>query len=796
MYYFYTQFDCQHRLNRENGLLMQNKKVLLLGRLAFDPDLNVLSISTQSNTKLTPKESALLLYLYENKNTVVQREDLLKHIWQERFGADESLSKAISNLRRKIDHLGLEGKTLIQTVAKRGYILSIEKSPLDSEPDASPNTEQKAQIDHSQESTSRYFILKLTLFLGCLLLTAFFILPEEQALSAPEKKTKVLLVLSSDKGQTENQPFLDGLAKNVIFELAKNSSLQMISPATSTLVARHVELGPTFLTKHEVQHFFEGVLIQSQNDYRLTIKVSDSARGHSKELDTITVSSGGIHNLEEALINVIKRYLGLSTNSAEQVLTEPTNLYGPKGMDYFDYLVLKGRYSFSTPSNLVELQDELQSLIQKYPEFVSAKIDLSLILSTRANWAQITPEYAFQSSSALLLPHQGSHKNDSSYHAALGIMQGAGVTTPKFGDVEAAIRHLHKSIEIVPSNDIAIFYLKRISGLTGNWDTYNEMLAWSAAINPLDLATLSQQSLDQFMSGAHVASEATARSIMTYYPDNPDGYSRLAYALFAQHKYVDVANLAKACIQADPKFMNCYEHIIRVLIMLGDEQALFEVLEQFKLLAPPVTDMASLLLAFMQGDEDKARFIMERLAPEDMKRHFLAQPTLLALSMFEEGQSDKLKNRLVTAALNEVNESTRVKFAYLLIPAEKTKKDVQIVLERLKGIPNKGPRTLRNIAELEALLGNKSRAIDTLKQLYSQTYFDSFSYVFYRFEDNPFFADLREEPSFRIIEALYSAQIKRYRMALTKEGVIDYFTDRRFWNESVSKSHTEAPTTF
>ena len=69
--------------------------------------------------ELTHKEYQLLLYLVENKERVVEREELLNNIWGYDFvGESRALDVHIRSLRAK---LGDDGHHYIKTIRSVGY---------------------------------------------------------------------------------------------------------------------------------------------------------------------------------------------------------------------------------------------------------------------------------------------------------------------------------------------------------------------------------------------------------------------------------------------------------------------------------------------------------------------------------------------------------------------------------------------------------------------------------------------------------------------------------------------------
>lgn len=71
---------------------------------------------------LTLKEYALLEYFMRNPNKVVNREELLSHLWDFNYSSFSNVVDVhIKNLRKKLDRYG--NKNLLQTVRGVGYQL-------------------------------------------------------------------------------------------------------------------------------------------------------------------------------------------------------------------------------------------------------------------------------------------------------------------------------------------------------------------------------------------------------------------------------------------------------------------------------------------------------------------------------------------------------------------------------------------------------------------------------------------------------------------------------------------------
>ena len=73
---------------------------------------------------MTPKEYELLLYLVENKNIVLTREQLLSSIWgYDFYGDDRTIDTHVKTLRSRLGKY----RDFIKTVRKVGYKFEYKK---------------------------------------------------------------------------------------------------------------------------------------------------------------------------------------------------------------------------------------------------------------------------------------------------------------------------------------------------------------------------------------------------------------------------------------------------------------------------------------------------------------------------------------------------------------------------------------------------------------------------------------------------------------------------------------------
>ncbi len=101
---------------------MKKKRHFQLGTFRVEPTRNVVLLDDQSFS-IEPRIMDVLCLLAETPGEVVARDDLISEIWNVQHGADESVTRAISVLRRTFREAGVT-EPYIETVPKRGYRLA------------------------------------------------------------------------------------------------------------------------------------------------------------------------------------------------------------------------------------------------------------------------------------------------------------------------------------------------------------------------------------------------------------------------------------------------------------------------------------------------------------------------------------------------------------------------------------------------------------------------------------------------------------------------------------------------
>ncbi|MEW7291705.1 response regulator transcription factor [Aquimarina sp. 2304DJ70-9] len=113
----------QNILKRTGKFLPNKEEVITIGNYCFEPTNHQLKFKKEAQ-RLTEKEAILIQYLWEHKNSMIKREDLLRDVWgNDDFFSGRSMDVFISRLRK---YFKQDQHITIESVRGVGLIFRIE----------------------------------------------------------------------------------------------------------------------------------------------------------------------------------------------------------------------------------------------------------------------------------------------------------------------------------------------------------------------------------------------------------------------------------------------------------------------------------------------------------------------------------------------------------------------------------------------------------------------------------------------------------------------------------------------
>ena len=180
---------------------------------------------------LPPKAIDTLLVLVENAGTVVDKELLLKQVWQGAFVEEGSLTRAISVLRKALSN-EKDGQEFIATISRRGYRFTV---PVTLVENGSPELPTGPVPTVTQVSPKRHIALLVAGAVVAAVLTVIALLNIGMLRNGLRDRTTpaihslAVLPLENLSRDPDEEYFADGMTEELTTELAQISALKVIS---------------------------------------------------------------------------------------------------------------------------------------------------------------------------------------------------------------------------------------------------------------------------------------------------------------------------------------------------------------------------------------------------------------------------------------------------------------------------------------------------------------------------------------------------------------------------------------
>src|SRR5215467_9139694 len=136
---------------------------------------------------IEPQVFDLLVYLVENRDRVVSRDDLIASVWGGRIVSESTLATRINAARKALGDSGIEQK-LIRTIARKGvrFVAGVQT---------------RSGHDRPREEDAHE--------------------PSRTALPLPDRPAIAVLPLINMSGDPEQEYFSDGISEDIITALSK-----------------------------------------------------------------------------------------------------------------------------------------------------------------------------------------------------------------------------------------------------------------------------------------------------------------------------------------------------------------------------------------------------------------------------------------------------------------------------------------------------------------------------------------------------------------------------------------------
>jgi DNA-binding winged helix-turn-helix (wHTH) protein/TolB-like protein/Flp pilus assembly protein TadD len=536
--------------------------------------------------KLTPRAFEVLSYLIENRERVVDKQELFEQIWKDSLVSDNALTRAIKEIRQVIGD-NADAPSFIETVPKRGYRFIAELSNSPSENTGAQDTEL---VEGGEEPADRGVNRKIVVVaIGLVSALALVLVfwwkswPVESVTEIP--RTIAVLPFKPLAANHRDEAFELGMADSLITRLG-NLRRIIVRPTGAIRKYSSLDQDPIAAGREQrVDAVLEGSLHREGDKVRVTARLIDTRDGSSLWSDHYDEYFTDVFTAQDSISEKIAKALAPELTGAEQ--RRLGKHYTENNEAYQAYV--KGRYFMDkrTEEGFHKAIEYFQQAINKDPKYALAYAGLADCHHLLGGYGLLPPKETYPKAKAAAIKALEIDDQLAEAHTVLAIARAR-----YDWDWAGAEREFKRALDLNPSYPgghqwYAVFVLI----IAERFDDAIAEVKRAQEIDPLSLAT-----------GVNVA-------IVNY---------------FARRFDRSIEQSGKA-LEMDPRFIQAYEFLGRAYEQkesYGEAIAAFQ--EALKLKSDYTQCLGPLGRTYaISGRQDEARKILGQLKELSGRRYVM-----------------------------------------------------------------------------------------------------------------------------------------------------------------------------
>jgi len=308
------------------------------GQFVLDPARRTLS-RADSPVSLTSKAFDVLLFLVQNPNRLVTKEELLQAVWGDTVVEEGNLTQYISHLRKALGD-DSEDIRLIVTIARKGYqftarvtvaeaadiakyatlrVAATETSETDARPVEFPAKEKVTKLPSARFRSRKRFAAVALLTVIAAAVWLYWSYRRGVTLSATDT-----IVLADVKNETGDPVFDDALDTALRYEMDQTPYLNILGMDKVLGTLAQLNLPPTTKLTPEVARQICG---KTNSKLVISQSISDAGNGYHLQMRALDCGSGATLAQEQAEIgkrDEVVHELGITAARLRAKLGEPS----------------------------------------------------------------------------------------------------------------------------------------------------------------------------------------------------------------------------------------------------------------------------------------------------------------------------------------------------------------------------------------------------------------------------------------------------------------------------------------
>ena len=752
---------------------MEHSQQYQLGSWIICPQTNTITNKADVHS-IDNKSMQVLSFLLQQAGKKVTKEQVIEHVWKDRFVTDDILSVTISKIRKALGD-NARSPTFIKTLPGEGYIL-IGK------------TKKVGGTEQIISKKTKPLIVKLgvlfVLLMACL--TIYFILIDEGS-SSNQIKINSIAVLPFDdlSSKRDNQHFADGLSDAIINQLSQIKQLKVISRYSSfTYRGKYnaTEIGQALL----VDTLLDGSVQTMGEQVRINVRIFSTKNGQqlwSKTFDSDTQNSFKLQDNISATIQKIIQP-GYSPSS------KPTKTIDAQAYEWY----LMGQYHWRqrNPKSLSKAVTYFKHSLELEPDYVEAHVGLGITYAFLHTYGKWSEAQAIDAALPHIMKALALKPNSPTALAAKGmVLSDKAHSETSIGEIKSSLvqqaqQAFIQSLELDNNATTHLWYSSLLRRL-GKDSEATVHLNQAIELNPLSASLKRSFSfLLSSMGKQDTAQRMYQRALIL----EPDYFSSvIESALMSRHSPKSFMALAAWQVANSELFTTCSsdyycEQLVLSYLSIGANKAANNVLVKMEPKHRHFLNRMDLITASLKGEDQKIVANIENLALQQPdNRRILFD---LAVAQFRAGKFRMAKNSLSQlypewhnkAAIGLSNITADNYLALVLYAATlsnlQDKEIADLFLHNVQAFLKQDKvfdkiQAEYTLAEINAQLDNTPQALKHLATALEMGWLESYTKEWWPLQNNHLLRPLYEEPEFKLLLEQHQEKINELREKVTRK---------------------------
>ena len=502
------------------------------GEFVLDPRRRTLS-RADSPVFLTPKAFDVLIFLVQNPNRLVTKEELLRAVWGDTFVEEGNLTQYISHLRKALGD-NSESTRLIVTIARKGYqftgnvVADVETGDSSKrtavripateswQTDPPPVLEfpAKEAVPKAREPWRRAAVVAASAVI--LAVVAYMSWRHFPTITPPKSEKIMLAVLPFENltGDPNKEYLADGLTEETISQLGRLNPEQLgVIARTSVMGYKHKDerldqIGHDL----SVQYVLESSLRESGNHIRLTaqlIQVKDQTHLWAQDYD---YPAKDVLNVEDDVAKAVAHEVRLRLTSQQQAELAQSRPVNPEAFEAY----LQGYYFFERNTN------KDTDMAAKYYER-AVQLDPSYALA----WVGLSRTRNWQANVGLIPDEEGRRLAREAVERALALNPNLAAAHIQMGRIKQQVdfdwagadASIQRAIALEPGNPDILSSAASSAAMLGRFDEALRLSHRAVELDPLNADSWENLGEKEFFIGHLDEAAADVRKALELSPD-------------------------------------------------------------------------------------------------------------------------------------------------------------------------------------------------------------------------------------------------------------------------------------